>query len=217
MTQVTHGQGCTKDCLLEGIVSAQLPARRSYYLGEQLHCQNGLFVICRGPVGCLWGAREKSCLEILGPGDLWEGWGGGCQAQALGEVQGHWIKQAQWLELLHDNLIVEARFVGYVQRRLQRLHEWQLMLARGSVRARLAWQLAYLAQRFGKQDARTAGEVFVPIVLTEQQQAQLCGATRPRVCGVLREFERQHLLVCGREGFWVRDLEALKHQSYEGL
>ncbi len=213
MSQVTRTQGCTKDCLLEGIDPAQLQARCSYHLGEHLHAQNGLFVICRGPVGCLWGSEEKSCLEILGPGDLWEG---GCQAQVLGEVQGHWIEQERWLELLHDNPIVEVRFMGYVRRRLQRLHEWQLMLARGSVRGRVAWQLTDLAQRFGERDART-GEVFVPIVLTQQQQAQLCGATRARVCEVLREFEHKRLLICGRDGFWVRDPEALKRQSYEGL
>ncbi|MCL6641713.1 MAG: helix-turn-helix domain-containing protein [Candidatus Bipolaricaulota bacterium] len=106
--------------------------------------------------------------------------------------------------------------MSHERQRSRRLHEWHLVLARGSVRARLAWQLIDLAQRFGEREERTQ-EVFVPICLTQEQQAQLIGATRARLWEALREFERKRWLVCGPEGFWVRDEGALRRQSFEGL
>lgn len=209
---------CEKGCLLERINLAGISVYSSYRPGELINSRGSFFIICRGPVGYVWGTEEKSCLEILGPGDIWEGWeytAGECQAWALGEVSGHWVEQAQWLELLR-NPIVEDRFVCYNHRRLQRLHEWQLILARGSVRARVAWQLTDLAQRFGERDART-GEIFVPIHLTQVQQAQLCGSVRSQVWEALREFEGKRWVICSPQGFWVRDAEALLRQSREGL
>lgn len=104
----------------------------------------------------------------------------------------------------------------HLRKRLQRQHEWQLVLARGSVRARVAWQLLDLAERFGEQDERT-GEVFVAIALTQRQKAQLCGASRARVWQALEEFTSKRWLICSSWGFWVRDKEALRQQSREAF
>lgn len=217
---MTQASVCEKNCWLEGINLAQrdLPCS-SYSVGERLDPDKGLFLICRGPVGCLWGSGpERSCLEILGAGDMWEGWScasGGCQAWAFGEVRGHWIKETRWLELLRDP-VVEERFVRSLRQRQRRQHEWQLVLARGSIRARVAWQLLDLAERFGERDART-GEIFVGIHLTQTQQAQLCGSVRSQVWEALRGFEGQRWVICSPQGFWVRDEGALRKQSFEGL
>jgi len=205
--------------VLEGVSPQKLPLCQVYHRGERIAPKDSIFLICRGLLGCLWGPEPKrSCLEILGPGDVWEGWkcaARECQAWALGEVRGYSLHRAQWLELLR-NPIVEERFVSHEQERLRRLHEWQLLLARGSVRARLAWQLVDLAQRFGERDEQTQ-EIFVPIALTQEQQAQLIGATRARLWEARREFEHKRWLVCGPEGFWVRDEGALQQRSLEGL
>jgi CRP-like cAMP-binding protein len=128
-------------------------------------------------------------------------------------VCGHWVKRAQWLELLR-NPIAEERLVNCMCQRLRRQREWQLVLAHGSVRARLAWQLVDLAQHFGEREGQTQ-EIFVPIVLTQEQQAQLIGATRARLWEARREFEHNRWLICGPEGFWVRNEEALQRQSLE--
>jgi CRP/FNR family cyclic AMP-dependent transcriptional regulator len=208
---------CQKGCLLEGVPPQRLPPCQRYQRGERIAPKDGIFLICRGPLGCLWGPEpERSCLEILGPGDVWESWEYAvmrCQAWALGEVRGHSLQRAQWLELLR-NPIVEERFVSHERQRLRRLHEWQLVLARGSVRARLAWQLVDLAQRFGERDEQTK-EIFVPIALTHERQAQLVGATRARVGDVLREFERRGWLIYTLRAFWVKNLGALRNQILE--
>jgi CRP-like cAMP-binding protein len=130
-------------------------------------------------------------------------------------VQGRWLGRGQWLELLRHPAVQE-RFLEYTRRRWQRQREWQLVLAYGSVRARVAWQLTDLAQCFGERDEQKQ-EIFVPVNLTQEQQAQLVGATRARVCEALREFERKRWLICGHEGFLVRDEGALRQQSLEGL
>lgn len=208
---------CKVGCLLERVPLQQLPPHKVYQPEERINAKESVFVICQGSVVCSWGhMSERRCLEILGPGDIWEEWTcGECEAWALEEVRGHWIEHARWLELLCNPTITE-RFVRSERRRLQRLHEWQLVLARGSVRARVAWQMLDLAQRLGERDERTQ-EIFVPVHLTQGQQAQLVGATRARVWEALREFERRRWLVCGHGGFWVRDEGALKQQSLEGL
>jgi CRP-like cAMP-binding protein len=125
------------------------------------------------------------------------------------------LGRGQWLELLRHPAVQE-RFLEYTRRRWQRQREWQLVLGYGSVRARVAWQLTDLAQRFGERDEQKQ-EIFVPVNLTQEQQAQLVGATRARVCEALREFERKRWLVCGHEGFLVRDEGVLRQQSLEGL
>ena len=219
MEQPPSAPVCQAGCLLEGIMLQKPLPCFVYQRGEQIVPRERVFLICHGPVGCLWGSGpEHSCLEILAPGECWESWecaAGECRVWALGEVGGHWIKRAQWLELLRDP-VVEERFVSYIHKRQQRQHEWQLVLTRGSVRARVAWQLLDLAQRFGERNEQTQ-EIFVPIVLTQQQQAALCGTVRSQVWGTLREFEGKRWLVCGSQGFWVRDEGALRHQSHEGL
>ncbi len=208
---------CRSGCLLERVPSQQLPLYRVYQFGERIAPEGIVFVICQGLVACSWGCMpEKRCLKIFGPGEIWEeGAYGENELRAIGEARGRWVSQAKWLEVLRDP-ISEERFLDYHQRCWRRQHEWQLVLARGSVRARVAWQMLDLAQRFGKRDERTQ-EIFVPVHLTLEQQAQLVGATRARLWEALREFERKKWLVCGHESFLVCDEEALRQQSREGL
>lgn len=217
---MTRTSVCSKDCLLEGLEPNKLPPSDLYdNPREFLNPRYGLFAICRGRLACEWGAGlEHTCLEILGPGEIWEGWScaaGECRAWPLEEVQGHWIKRTDWLELLRIPTI-EERFWEYMRKKSQRQHEWQLVLARGSVRARVAWQLLDLAERFGELDEATE-EIFVAISLTRTQQAQLCGASRARVGEALDEFTDKRWLVCGSRGFWVRDKAALQQQSREAF
>lgn len=213
---------CRTGCLLEGVSSQGLPPYRAYQASQPLEAKEGAFLVCQGLVGFWWWHNTTRCiLEVLGPGDfiVWERervqGQSGCEVCALEEVRGRWLDRVQWLELLRRPPVQE-RFLEYTRRRWQRQHEWQLVLAYGSVRARVAWRITDLAQRFGEQDKPT-GEIFVPVRLTQEQQAQLVGATRTRVVEALREFERKRWLVCGHEGFWVRNEGALLEQSLEGL
>lgn len=96
---MTHASVCSKDCLLEGLDTTKLPPPELYNDPEEfLNPYRGLFAICRGQLICEWGFEpERTCLEILGPGDIWEGWSctaGECRAWASEELQGHWIKRA---------------------------------------------------------------------------------------------------------------------------
>jgi len=210
---------CGAGCLLKGISLQGLPPYSRYQAGQELGAKEGTFLICQGHVGFCWRHSPTKCLlEIYGPRDFiaWERVesDGGCyRVEALGEVQGRWLERRQWLELLRHPAVQE-RFLEYTRRRWQRQREWQLVLAHGSVRARLAWHLVDLAQRFGERDEQTK-EIFVPIALTQEQQAQLIGATRARLWEARREFEHKRWLICGPEGFWVRNEEALRQQSLE--
>lgn len=210
---------CRVGCLLERVPSQQLPPYKVYQPEERINSKESVFVICQGLVACSWGhMSERRCLEILGSGDIWGKWtcaAGEGETWALGEVRGRWIGHPQWSALLGQPLVQE-RFLSYQQRHWQRQHEWQLVLAYGSVRARLAWQVLDLARRFGERDEATK-EIFVLVHLTQQRWAQLVGASRTRLWEALVEFERKRWLVCGHEGFWVRDAGALRQQSHEGL
>ncbi len=175
-------------------------------------------MICKGLVGCLWGERrpEKRSLEVLGPGD----WLGseccrqgeeGCEARALTWISGWWVRAAEWFELVRRPWIQE-RFLQRQSERLYQLHSWQVVLAHGSVRARMAWQLLQLAGRFG--ESKPEG-LFVPLYLTQEQQAELAGATRPRVWMAVKHFQDQGWLSWQADGFWIKDREALTKQSRE--
>lgn len=207
---------CQKGCLLEGVLLDQLPPYIIYRWDGQITSrkEGGIFLICRGPVGCYFGEPDRCCLEVLGPGDLWEGWQE-CEAWALGEVHGRWFELAHWLVLLQQPEVQE-RLSRHNRERVERTHNWQVVLAHGSVRARVAWQTVDLAERFGERDERTQ-EIFVPVHLTQTDEAALVGASRAQVGKALREFEGKRWLVWGPRGFWVRDLEALRIQSREEL
>lgn len=120
-----------------------------------------------------------------------------CRACSLADTLGWWISEAQWLALLCHPTVSE-RFWQRQSQRLRDLYQWQVMLARGSVRARVAWQLLHLAERFGQ--AGQNGEIFVPVHLPQEQQALLVGATRP----------------AGLAGLWAPRLLYQEHRGPEG-
>lgn len=218
---------CSPECLLYGLRAAEFPAPAFQHVRYATHetlfhrddpCSRRIFLICSGIVGCFWGERrpEKRCLEIRGPHD-WVGaecWGHKvwtCEARTLKDVSGWWIEQDEWLKLIR-RWEVHDRYWKREIEHLRRLHEWQVVLAHGSVRARVAWQLLQLAERFGR--AGSEG-IFVPLYLTQEQQAELAGATRPRVSMAIEHFQGQGWLSCERTGFWIKDREALAKQSRE--
>jgi len=220
---------CSEACLFYGWREDELQEptfHKASYAPHQVlfnrddPCHSRVFVICTGLIGCYWGESRpgKGCLEVLGSQD----WVGGecwrdevwvCEARALTEASGWWVKQAQWFELM----LQRGNHQRCLQRqteRLRRLHQWQVVLAHGSVRARMAWQLLQLAERFG--EAKPEG-LSVPLYLTEAQEADLAGATRPSVAKAIGYFRKEGWLVCERTGFKIKDRAALAEQSREGL
>ncbi len=220
---------CPPECLLhnlcEGALQAQdfrhasYPAQRVLFQEDDF-CHKRIFLLCTGLVSRWWGqgSPDKHCLEILGPGDFLgaESWQDGlwlCRAGTLTDTSGWWGTEAQWLALLHQAGVLE-RFWQRQNQRLRDLYQWQVVLARGTVRARVAWQLLHLAKRFGRTEED--GKIFVPLRLTQEQQAELVGATRPMVWRALQYFHQQGWLVCGPQGFWIKSKEALMDVSHEG-
>ncbi len=227
---------CPPECLLhdlDGLDGAQAQGfRRAYYPAQRVLfeqndlCHGRVFLLCTGLIGRWWGQgkSDKCCLEVLGPGD-WLGpecWSDElwiCEGRALTEVSGWWVREAQWFELVHRWEIHE-RFLQRQRERLRHLHEWQVVLAYGSVRGRVAWWLLRLGEWVGVDETRTNPQdkgkgIFVPLHLTQEQQAELVGASRPVVSQVLKRFQERGWLVCGREGYWIRDRDALAEQSRE--
>lgn len=186
-------------------------------------CHTRVFNVCTRLVGCFWGEGRlgKRCLEIRRPQD-WVGsecWSNElwiCEGRALTEVSGWWVRKAEWLELVH-RWETYQRFLRRQRERLRHLHEWQVVLAHGSVRARVAWWLLRLAEWVGVERANPGDKgIFVPLRLTQEQQAELVGASRPAVSQALKSFQEQGWLVCDRAGYWIRDREALAKQGREG-
>jgi len=186
---------------------------------QEAPCHRQVFLIRQGLVGTFWGGRRqgKRYLEILGPGDPLgaecrcnEAWA--CQAQTLTQVEGWWLKEEGWLALLRQRGLLE-RFRQRRMDQLRRFYAWGELLAYGSVRARVAWRLLDLAERFGRD---AGGRVFVPLHMTQERCAELVGATRPVVARALQYFQEQGWVILGQEGFEVSDRKALKEQSLEG-
>lgn len=220
---------CSTECLLYKLsrdafreLAISQGARRRYGAGRVLfaegeRCQ-GVLLICSGFAGSFWGRAPKQCAEILGRGD-WVGeecsedgiWL--CEATALTDLAGWWLEEAQWQELV-NRFELRKQFLRHQAEHILRLCRWQVVLAYGSVRARMAWQLVHLAERFGQAEG---DKIFVPLRLTQQQQADLVGATRQAVTLVLKEFQEHGWLRCERDGVWVLNHAGLVEQIRQGL
>jgi CRP-like cAMP-binding protein len=152
--------------------------------------------------------HDRSCAELLGPGDLLrpglqpEGPGASVQADAMLRVLTPTVVAV--LDLRASTLI--GRFPALVSELLDRTLlrartlQFQLALTQVSgIDSRLQLLLWHFADRWGRV---TPEGVVVPLDLTHEMLGRLIGARRPSVTTALRAMTAQGVLA-RREGEWV--------------
>lgn len=111
------------------------------------------------------------------------------------------------LDLMQRDASVAMAANRFLARQASSLSQKIDIITAGQVAQRLAVLLAALAERFG--DEQEDGSTFVPVALTRGELSCLVGARVETTIRVLSGWQKAGWLETTKEGFVVRDLDAL--------
>lgn len=176
-------------------------------------------------MGCAAGAVRVSStstdgkpltLTYVEPG-VWFGdvgiFDGGCRthdAHACGATTLYCVSLADFRRLLADHTELYQALMRLQARRLRALFGLVEDLNTLPLRARVAKQLAHLARHHGIALDVHPGSLRIGLNLAQEELAQLLGASRQRVNGVLKEMERNGVLRVSTKEVVVLDNTALE-------
>jgi CRP/FNR family transcriptional regulator, cyclic AMP receptor protein len=179
-----------------------------------------LYVINDGKIklGATSSDGRETLLAILGPGEMFgelsffDPGPRNATAVALTDVSllgvGH-IALEPWLTGRPE---VAASLLGALARRLRRTNEAMADLVFSDVPGRVAKALLDLAAKFGEPNSD--GSIHVVHDLTQEELAQLVGASRETVNKALADFQNRGWLRLEQRGVDLVDLERLGRRSH---
>ncbi len=127
--------------------------------------------------------------DVVGEMSILEGAGRSASAVALEESTLLWIDRASFLELLPLIPTLMYNLILMLSNRLRRANERIESFASHDVDGRVARHILALARKYGRTDA--AGNIVIPIRLTQSELADLAGASRVRVNQIVNSY-KQH-------------------------
>ena len=152
-------------------------------------------------------------LEIFSAGDplgaiaAYEGRPFPASAAALEDTRCLLVPRAEFFALLeHHPSLVRGLLYGMTQRLIE-LTNRVAQLSGGRVEARLARLLLKLAEGSGRPER---GGVFVPLVLSRQELADMTGTTIETCIRVMSRWGKEDVVRTEKDGFLVLDAEALE-------
>ena len=158
----------------------------------------------------------ESLLSVLGPGEmfgelsLFDPGPRLTSARAVAEAELISLGNADLRHFLELHPEVAMMMLAGLARRLRRTNEDMSDLVFTDVPGRVAKALLDLSVRFGK---RTDAGVKVSHDLTQEELAQLVGASRETVNKALADFATRGWLVLGAKSVTLIDLERLRRRS----
>jgi len=173
-----------------------------------------LYVITEGKLklGTSSGDGRENLLSILGPGEmfgelsLFDPGPRTSTATAVTDAKLLSLGQEKLLPWLADNPNVALHLLARLAQRLRRTNEAVGDLVFSDVPGRVAKALIDLGERFGKQ---TDEGLFVHHELTQEELAQLVGASRETVNKALADFAGRNWLKLDGRAVLITDLERL--------
>jgi CRP/FNR family transcriptional regulator/CRP/FNR family cyclic AMP-dependent transcriptional regulator len=196
---------------------------RTFKRGEVLFHEgdpgSALYIVRSGQVKIMVMADngEETILHIHGPGEclgelsLVDGAPRSAAAVALDRVEALVLYREEFLALLRQSpaaaLAVMSGLAGMVRRLTAQVQDAAAL----DVPGRLAKKLLELAERHGQ--ATPAG-VRIALRLTQQELAQMVGATRVSINQHLGSFQERGLLSMDREGITLLQPEQLRKRVY---
>jgi CRP-like cAMP-binding protein len=163
-------------------------------------------IACRAPDG-----RQK-VQAVLGPSEMFgelavfDPGPRASTATAITEVQAMFTERAALRGCIADHPEIAEQLLRVLARRLRRTIDNQVEVMATDVRGRLAKQLLQLAQQFGSQDD---GAMHVSHDLTQEELAQLIGASRETVNQALTDFARRGWIQLFDKSVLILDSERL--------
>jgi CRP-like cAMP-binding protein len=177
-----------------------------------------LYVIAEGKLklGTSSGDGRENLLSILGPGEmfgelsLFDPGPRTSTATAVTDAKLLSLGQAKLLPWLIENPKVSLQLLAGLAQRLRRTNEAVGDLVFSDVPGRVAKALIDLGERFGK---KTDDGLFVHHDLTQEELAQLVGASRETVNKALADFAGRNWLKLDGRAVLITDFERLSKRS----
>jgi CRP/FNR family transcriptional regulator/CRP/FNR family cyclic AMP-dependent transcriptional regulator len=160
---------------------------------------------------------EERILHTHGPGEclgelsLVDGAPRSAQAVALDAVEALILHRDPFLALIRRSPQVALAVMSGLAGMVRRLSEQVYDLTALDVPGRLAKRLLALADSHGEP---TDGGTLIRISFTQQELAEMIGATRVAVNQALGWFRDRGILTTGREGIVIHDPEQLRKRIY---
>lgn len=173
-----------------------------------------VYVIVEGKLklGTSSGDGRENLLSILGPGEmfgelsLFDPGPRTSTATAVTDAKLLSLSHAKLIPWLRENPDVSLQLLARLAQRLRRTNEAVGDLVFSDVPGRVAKALIDLGERFGKQ---TPEGLFVQHELTQEELAQLVGASRETVNKALADFAGRGWLRLDGRAVLITDLERL--------
>jgi CRP-like cAMP-binding protein len=177
-----------------------------------------LYVILEGKIklGTSSGDGRENLLSILGPGEmfgelsLFDPNPRTSTATAVTDAKLLSLGQAKLIPWLTENPRVSLNLLASLAQRLRRTNEAVGDLVFSDVPGRVAKSLIDLGERFGKQ---TDEGLLVNHDLTQEELAQLVGASRETVNKALADFAGRNWLKLDGRAVLITDFERLSKRS----
>ena len=177
-----------------------------------------LYVITEGKIklGCTSTDGRENLLAILGPGEmfgelsLFDPGPRTATATAVAETQLIGLGNDQLRQLLGNHPRIAVTLLAALARRLRRTNENLADLVFTDVPGRVAKALLELSQRFGRP---VEDGVMVAHDLTQEELAQLVGASRETVNKALADFATRGWLRLEARAVLLLDVERLRRRA----
>jgi CRP-like cAMP-binding protein len=202
--------------LMESMTLVRLPRGETVFVeGDR---GDSLYVILSGKVklGRSSADGRESLLSVLGPGEmfgelsLFDPGPRLTSATAVAESELISLGNQDLTAFLDEHPEVAMQMLAGLASRLRRTNEGLSDLVFTDVPGRVAKALLDLANRFGE---RVDGGVKVAHDLTQEELAQLVGASRETVNKALADFAARGWLVLGAKSVTLIDLERLRRRA----
>ncbi len=202
--------------LLANMVSVKIP--KGTILFAEGDGGDQLYVIAEGKLklGTSSGDGRENLLSILGPGEmfgelsLFDPGPRTSTATAVTDAKLLSLGQEKLLPWLVENPKVSLQLLASLAQRLRRTNEAVGDLVFSDVPGRVAKALIDLGERFGK---KTEEGLFVHHDLTQEELAQLVGASRETVNKALADFAGRNWLKLDGRAVLITDFERLSKRS----
>ena len=179
---------------------------------------NRLYIIASGKVKVACRAHDgrENVQAVLGPSDMFgelaviDPGPRSSSATAVTWVRAMFTERAALRACIADHPEIAEQLLRVLARRLRRTVDNQVELMVADVRGRLAKQLLQLGQQFGSQDD---GAMHVSHDLTQEELAQLVGASRETVNQALTDFARRGWIQLFDKSVLILDSEHLMRRT----
>jgi CRP/FNR family transcriptional regulator, cyclic AMP receptor protein len=186
------GEGC--DGLADQLVVVDFPAGHNVFVEGD--AAETMYILVRGKVkiGCRAAGGRQKLTAVIGPGDIFgavsvlDSGQRSANATAITNISVAILRRDALTAWTRKHPQCSERLLRVLARRLQRAEDELAELNVVDVAGRVAHRLLKLAQRFGHSDG---DGIVVTHGLTQDEMAQLAGASRESVNKALCEFARR--------------------------